>query len=574
LPGGGRLLGRAHRGGTGGHRQGLPGDLAVPGGGTADRESVLRRIVAGQRSGSNKKSVMRKVGPLGESYFRVLCDRAGIVCNKAYQDETGWDFIIEYPHNRNLPLPIDMQPPPLTCLVQVKATDKKKRSISVKLSALHRLVQHNLPVFFVVFDFASEKEPKFAYVIHVDEKIIEETLKKIRTLEADDIKDINHHSLAIELSEKYRIERPDEKTLFTGIEKSIGRPFGDYGTWKQGLVRTVGFGEVVGGGKFSVTSNKTNPIAEMVDAMLGLKSRLEVSNFRLRSTRFGIEIDHPPIAEKGWISIAPNPAANCNIIFSNTSGESIEVHGSLYVPAIPGLEEQYRKVRILSDAIDFAFTIPEKENANFDFKIRLDHPCELASLESLFAIMGKKQVDVKIFTHDKLLFGATLDNLDSENEDYWKMARKCVAELRSLMRDNLTVFRIPPKAFLDVLLRLRNSLTPQNIKTATIGIQLKPGATLEGLLGQTMGSLNPMTVSSGIYHFIFFTLLSGNIRSISSAKIEIHCEQNSVLGASTIQGGSEDVEREIYSRLPTYEDRLKNRFKCYAMVPMPHEAEQ
>ncbi len=33
--------GRAHRGRGGRHRQGLPGDLAVPGRGTADREPVL-----------------------------------------------------------------------------------------------------------------------------------------------------------------------------------------------------------------------------------------------------------------------------------------------------------------------------------------------------------------------------------------------------------------------------------------------------------------------------------------------------------------------------------------------------
>ena len=36
-------LGRAHRGGGGGHRQGLPRDHAVPGGGTADREQILMR---------------------------------------------------------------------------------------------------------------------------------------------------------------------------------------------------------------------------------------------------------------------------------------------------------------------------------------------------------------------------------------------------------------------------------------------------------------------------------------------------------------------------------------------------
>ena len=43
LPGERRLLGGPHRGGGRRHRQGLPGDHAVPGGRTADRQPVLRR---------------------------------------------------------------------------------------------------------------------------------------------------------------------------------------------------------------------------------------------------------------------------------------------------------------------------------------------------------------------------------------------------------------------------------------------------------------------------------------------------------------------------------------------------
>ncbi len=54
LPGDGRLLGGAHRGGGRGHRQGLPRDHAVPGRGAADRESVLR---VGGRAGTYRCSV-------------------------------------------------------------------------------------------------------------------------------------------------------------------------------------------------------------------------------------------------------------------------------------------------------------------------------------------------------------------------------------------------------------------------------------------------------------------------------------------------------------------------------------
>ena len=41
LPGKRRLLGGAHRGGDGRHRQGLQGDHAIPGAGIADRQHIL-----------------------------------------------------------------------------------------------------------------------------------------------------------------------------------------------------------------------------------------------------------------------------------------------------------------------------------------------------------------------------------------------------------------------------------------------------------------------------------------------------------------------------------------------------
>ena len=49
LPGEGRLLGRPHRGGGGGDRQGLPRHHALPGGRAADREQVLRNFPQGLR---------------------------------------------------------------------------------------------------------------------------------------------------------------------------------------------------------------------------------------------------------------------------------------------------------------------------------------------------------------------------------------------------------------------------------------------------------------------------------------------------------------------------------------------
>lgn len=38
-----------------------------------------------------------RVGRIGERQFEVLCERAGLYCNKSAIDVMGWDFIVEFP---------------------------------------------------------------------------------------------------------------------------------------------------------------------------------------------------------------------------------------------------------------------------------------------------------------------------------------------------------------------------------------------------------------------------------------------------------------------------------------------
>ena len=68
LPGQGRLFGRAHRGGGRGHRQGLPRDHAVPGGGAADRESLLSD--RGLRISASSTTTLASSASLSENVAR------------------------------------------------------------------------------------------------------------------------------------------------------------------------------------------------------------------------------------------------------------------------------------------------------------------------------------------------------------------------------------------------------------------------------------------------------------------------------------------------------------------------
>ena len=92
---------------------------------------------------------MNDIGKMGEKIFSYWCSTAGLVVNKATEDETGWDFHVEFPFTSNpdFPLPLDMQKSPIECKIQVKATNTQNKSVQITLSVLHRLVKSPLPAF-------------------------------------------------------------------------------------------------------------------------------------------------------------------------------------------------------------------------------------------------------------------------------------------------------------------------------------------------------------------------------------------------------------------------------------------
>lgn len=48
---------------------------------------------------------------IGERQFEVLCEGAGLYCNKSAVDVMGWDFILEFPMGRaGQALPLDQRP--------------------------------------------------------------------------------------------------------------------------------------------------------------------------------------------------------------------------------------------------------------------------------------------------------------------------------------------------------------------------------------------------------------------------------------------------------------------------------
>ena len=178
----------------------------------------------------------RDVGGMGESVLRKWAHERGAVINKAEYDRGGWDFLIEWePVRRENRVPLDRQEGSLQCLVQVKATDSNARRRSVSLRNWHRFSTTALPAFYLVLEFSGKADCQAAFLRHHWERDIEETLKRLRTLDAAGIEDFSRKTRNLTWGSSDAIA-PTSEALFGALERVIATSLADYSQKKAKLV--------------------------------------------------------------------------------------------------------------------------------------------------------------------------------------------------------------------------------------------------------------------------------------------------------------------------------------------------
>jgi hypothetical protein len=58
---------------------------------------IHEHVVTPHQPAQGGYQVTHRYGAGDESKFMNLCDLANLTCNKSHRDETGWDFIVEFP---------------------------------------------------------------------------------------------------------------------------------------------------------------------------------------------------------------------------------------------------------------------------------------------------------------------------------------------------------------------------------------------------------------------------------------------------------------------------------------------
>jgi hypothetical protein len=258
----------------------------------------------------------RNIPALGEAVVPRLAAEIGVAAQKVQQDQTGWDFLLEFRREpgesaSGINLPIDRWPLPWKCLIQVKTTTATKRSwtIRAKLESCLSLAMGILPAFFLLLQFGEGNDPDEAFLVPVDEALLARILKRARRAETQGEKP-NRVSIELRGTRDNRIELTGA-ALKRAIGTHIGASMEEYAARKAEWTKKVGYEEMANRFTFHMAEDVDDgaPSGEwLVDLALGLRGPLAVKDARIEDVRFGIPARKPlAVIDKGWLEIPMKP---------------------------------------------------------------------------------------------------------------------------------------------------------------------------------------------------------------------------------------------------------------------------
>lgn len=364
------------------------------------------------------------MGGMGEHEFGSWCSSVGITANKSQVDRTGWDYLLEFPLPHDNDSPIDMMAPPLECKVQVKATDRRSRSVAISVSNLHRLIMAPTPAFICLIEFDERDQAHAAYMIHIDRSITERTLKRIRELEAKGaVEERNNCIISIKCKQHDRMSAPSGKCLVEAITRHVSMGLEEYTKAKVEMRRTVGFEE--GAAKLTLFISGNDAIDNMVALWLGLRSEIAVEGVTIHQHRFGITLPTPS-AQSGkgvltFIDIKPSTRGTITFREHNLSpGISFPIE--LYFPPLGNvLPPEHVKIRIRHWCFNLVFS-PATETMSFKFDLSSEHASNLKELHDILGLLvlinrphGSLEIEIR---PDNLPAGRTALECSGEPENW------------------------------------------------------------------------------------------------------------------------------------------------------------
>ena len=332
---------------------------------------------------------MRDLGLMGESTFNLWCADAGLIPNGSQIDKTGWDFFVEFPYDTDAS-PDEIHKAAFECKVQVKATDKNNRKLSITLSNLRRLITAQMPAFFVFIEFDGRELAQNAFIVHVDNDLISKVLKRLLQLEqSDKDNNFNKRTMTIYYDEVNRMDSLNGCCLKEILMGYMGDDMSEYVGNKKSHLESTGYEN--GFAQVSFTTVGEDNLKKLIDVSIGVEEMVDISHLKATQIRFGIAskplFDESEKAQLGMPGL--KPSADGIVRFKEDKLEvGISFPSRLYVsPLNIMVPEEFKKMRIEGEFFDMQIN-PYIGSANYSFSFGEGVDLEVSRFRDALKLLG------------------------------------------------------------------------------------------------------------------------------------------------------------------------------------------
>lgn len=300
-----------------------------------------------------------------------------MTATKAVPDRMGWDYFVEMDPPVDPSVPLDRQPSLPKFLVQVKSSAKARKSVKVKLSAIKRLVDADLPAFLIFIVIDERSEIIETLLLHIGEKQIEHILTSARKFEARARVDLHNVKISLPLigSEAIAINNKNIPEYLSIIVKDQ-----NYISWKREFRARCGYG--LNSISAHVVFGRDIDEEKVVDLMIGAIPSLRVERMEVRKSRFGIVVDKDVDRIEGATMMVNDHGGGQDgviIASSRTGGTRASLNVKIRAPAMRGMGRRRTKIRIYNAYIEMICDF-EVEKCTFRFHIEPEYICEINAL--------------------------------------------------------------------------------------------------------------------------------------------------------------------------------------------------
>lgn len=272
-----------------------------------------------------------RIGRIGERQFEMLCERAGLYCNKSAVDVMGWDFIVEFPMMpAGQSLPLD-QRPTNAARVQLKSTlGRAGNRIRLSLSAIDRLAKDPRPALIIVFRLRGDGELQSAYLVHLIGNELARVLRRLRMAEARKAYDINHTDISYDYENVGQRFEPTGAGLLAALSAACGQNPSTYTIEKQRQLAELGYEN----GQFEAEALlQIEGPEHFSNLLLGL-APLKPHRLRVFDSRFGIRLPYQGTLfdDIEELRLTPPTLGRCEIAIRGPGfGQAARFDGEIFI---------------------------------------------------------------------------------------------------------------------------------------------------------------------------------------------------------------------------------------------------